>query len=90
MTKNGPIYVIQTNQWLCPWQPAQLVVKREIFETKVILTVWLNYEGVLYFQLVPEGKAMNSELYWEQLGRMYTVLKEKYPALVNKNCVLLE
>jgi len=33
---------------------------------------------------------MNSELYCEQLGRMYTVLKEKYPALVNRNRVLFQ
>jgi len=33
---------------------------------------------------------MNSELYCEQLGRMYIVLKEKYPALVNRNRVLFQ
>jgi len=33
---------------------------------------------------------MNSELYSEQLGRMYTVSKEKYPAFVNRNRVLFQ
>ena len=30
---------------------------------------------------MPEGSAMNSELYCEQLGQMYTVLREKYPSV---------
>ena len=57
---------------------------------RVMFCVWWNYEGVLHFELVPEGRAMNSELYCEQLGRIYTVLKEKYAALVNRNHVLFQ
>jgi [histone H3]-lysine36 N-dimethyltransferase SETMAR len=80
----------KSNQWLSRGQPAEPVVKRKSFETKVMLCVWWNYEGVLHFELVPEGRAMNSELYCEQLDRMYTVLKEKYPALVNRKHVLFQ
>ena len=80
----------KSNQWLSPGKPTQLVVKRKGFETKVMLCVWWNYEGVFHFKLVPEGRAMNYELSCKQLGRMYTVLKEKYPALVNRNRVLFQ
>jgi len=55
-----------------------------------MLCVWCNYEGVLHFELVPESRTMNFELYCEQLGRMYTVLKEKYIALINRNHVLFQ
>jgi len=64
--------------------------KAQKFETKVMLCVWRNYEGVLHSELVPEGRTMNSELYCEQLDRMYTVLQEKYPELVNRNRVLFQ
>ena len=32
----------------------------------------------------------NSEVYCEQVDRIYIVLKERYPALVNRNRVLLK
>jgi len=33
---------------------------------------------------------MNSDVCYEQLDCMFTILKRKYPALVNKNNVLLQ
>jgi hypothetical protein len=63
------------------------VVKREHFEKKVLLCVWLNYEGLIYYELVPDGRTINAEVYSQQLEKMYTVLLEKYPALVNKKRV---
>jgi hypothetical protein len=32
------------------------VAKRERFETKVLLCVWWNYEGPIYYKLVPDGR----------------------------------
>lgn len=31
------------------------------------------------FELVPDGQAMSSNLYNEQVGRVYTVLNGEYP-----------
>ena len=56
------------NQWLSLGQLAQPVVKCKSLETEVILCVWWNYEGVFYSGLVSEGRAINFELYCEQLG----------------------
>jgi histone-lysine N-methyltransferase SETMAR len=33
---------------------------------------------------------MNAEVSSQQLEKMYTILLEKYPALVNRNCALLQ
>jgi hypothetical protein len=33
---------------------------------------------------------INVEVYFQQLEKMYMVLLEKYPALVNQKCVLLQ
>ena len=56
MTKNRAIYVIQTNQ--ISGKPAQPVVKRKSLETKVMICVWWDNEGVLHFELAPEGWKM--------------------------------
>jgi histone-lysine N-methyltransferase SETMAR len=66
------------------------VAKRARFEKKVLLCVWCNYEGLIYHELVPDGRTVNAEVYSQQLEKMYTVLFEKYPALVNRKSMLLQ
>jgi histone-lysine N-methyltransferase SETMAR len=65
-----------------------LVAKREHFKKKV-LCVWWNYEGLIYYELVPDCHTINAEVYSQQLEKMCTVLLEKYLALVNRKYVLL-
>jgi histone-lysine N-methyltransferase SETMAR len=43
-----------------------------------------------YYELVPDGRTINADMYSQQLDKMYTVLLEKYPALVNRKRVLLQ
>jgi histone-lysine N-methyltransferase SETMAR len=69
------------------------VTKRESFEkkkTKFLLCVWWTYEGLIYYELVPDGRTINAEVYSQQLKKMYTVLLEKYPPLVNRKRLLLQ
>jgi histone-lysine N-methyltransferase SETMAR len=77
-------------KWLDKGQLPVPVAKREGFEEKVLLCVWWNYEGLIYYELVPDGRTINAEVYSQQLEKMYTVLLEKYPALVNRKRVLLQ
>jgi histone-lysine N-methyltransferase SETMAR len=77
------------NQWLDKGQLPVPVAKRERFEKRV-LCVWWNYEGLIYYKFVPEGRTNNAEVYSQQLEKMYTVLLEKYPELVNRKRVLLQ
>jgi hypothetical protein len=39
---------------------------------------------------VPDGRTINAEVYSQQLEKMYKVLLENYPALVNRKRVLLQ
>jgi histone-lysine N-methyltransferase SETMAR len=39
---------------------------------------------------VPDGRTINTEIYSQQLEKMYMVLLEKHPALVNQKRVLLQ
>jgi histone-lysine N-methyltransferase SETMAR len=66
------------------------VAKRESFEKKVLLCVWWNYEGLIYYELVPEGCTINVEVYFQQLEKMYMVLVKKYPAPGNLKRMLLQ
>lgn len=77
-------------QWQHPGQPPKPVVKRGRFEQKVMLCVWWNFEGVVHFEFVPHGRAVDADLYSQQLERVYDVLKARYPALVNRQRALLQ
>ena len=44
----------------------------------------------MHFKLVPDGKSLNSQLYTQQLSRIYQVLQQRYPALINRNQALLQ
>jgi histone-lysine N-methyltransferase SETMAR len=71
-------------QWLHKGQLPVSVAKRERFEKKVLLCVWWNYKGVIYYELVPDGHTINAEVYSQQLEKMNTVLPKKDSVLVNR------
>jgi histone-lysine N-methyltransferase SETMAR len=70
-------------QWLDKGQLPVLVAKRERFKKKVLLCISWNYEGLIYYELVPDSCMINAEVYSQQLEKMYMVLLGNYPALVN-------
>ena len=49
---------------------------------KVMLCMWWNWHGVLYYELLPENQ-MNSNKYCSQLDQLKAALHEKYPELVD-------
>jgi hypothetical protein len=75
-------------QWFDKEQLPVPVENRKRFE-KNILCVWWNYI-LIYYELVPDGRTINAEVYSQQLEKMCTVLLERYPALVNRKRVLLQ
>ena len=77
------------NQWLDQSQPAIPVVRRGRFDKKIMLCVWWNFQGIIHFELIQNGLAITSEVYSQQLDRMYVALYQKYPALINRKRALL-
>ena len=51
---------------------------------------WWNVDGIVHFELVPDGRAVNGKLYSEQLERVYNILKQRYPTLIRRKDVLLQ
>ena len=78
------------NQWLDIGQVAQPVPRSERFSKKTLLCVWWNFEGVIHFELLPNGVTVDADLYCAQLDRMFAKLQQKYPSLVNRKRVLLQ
>jgi histone-lysine N-methyltransferase SETMAR len=80
----------RSKRWVPKGQTPPSVPRQNRFGKKVMLCVWWNFQGVLHFELVPNGRAINAELYCQQLDRVYDKLKEKYPALINRKRALFQ
>ena len=55
-----------------------------------VLFLVQNFEGVIHFELVPNGRVIDKDLYCAQLDCMYAARTEKYPAFVNRKPVLFQ
>ncbi len=79
----------RSKRWVPRDQNPPPVARKDRFRKKVMLCVWWNFDGVGHFELVPDGRAVNAELYSEQLERVYNVLKQRYPTLIRRKRALL-
>ena len=77
-------------QLLRPGTEVQSVVQRGRFEVKTMLCVWWNFKGSVYWELVPQGRTVDRTLYAEQLQRVYDIVRRRYPALINRERLLLQ
>jgi histone-lysine N-methyltransferase SETMAR len=77
-------------QWVFPGERSEPVAKRERFEHKVMLCVWWNYQGIIHYELIPDGRSVNSDIYSNQLRRVYEILWARYPEFVDKRQLLLQ
>ncbi|GFU04942.1 mariner Mos1 transposase [Trichonephila clavipes] len=69
--------------WSRPGEPTQTTSKADIHQKKVLLSVWWDYKGIVYFELLPLNRTINSHVYIEQLKKLDNAVEEKRPELTN-------
>ena len=69
-----------------PREPAQTTSKADIHQKKVLLSVWWDYKGIVYFELLPPNRTINSVVYIKQLMKLNNAVEEKQPEL--KKCCI--
>ena len=52
-----------SKQWLDPCQLAKVIVKKNWFSPKIMLFVWWNFECVIHWEYVPNGRAVDADIY---------------------------
>ena len=72
--------------WSKKDQPAQTTSKSDIHHK--MFSVWWDFKGIVYFELLPDNTTINSEVYCNQLDKLSDALKEKRPELVNRKGVV--
>ena len=78
-------------QWLDPGQASVQTPKRNIHGKKVMLCVWWDIKGILYFELLQPKQTVNAQLYSQQLTRLDEKIREKRtgPGHGNRKVILL-
>lgn len=70
--------------WVDPGQPSVSAPKRDIHGSKVMLCIWWDSKGVVYYELLKPNETIDGNRYRRQLHHMNQALIEKRPIIANK------
>ena len=69
-------------------EPPPTTPKAGLHPKKVMLCIWWDWKGVLYYELLLENQTINSNKYCSHLDQLKAALDEKRPELVNTKCII--
>ena len=73
------------------WRPKgnlpQTVAKAGLHPKKVMLCIWWDFNGVIFYELLPENETINTDKYCEQLDNLKAAIAQKRPELANRRGV---
>ena len=76
--------------WVSPGEPSTSTPKRNIHCHKVMLCIWWDMQGPVYYELLNPGETVNAERYRSQLEHLNDNLMQKRPAIAsNRRKVIL-
>lgn len=65
----------------------QTTAKAGLHPKKMMLCIWWDIKGVVYYELLPENQTINAAKYCEQLDRLREAVAKKRPELANRRGV---
>jgi len=65
--------------WGLPGEPGPSTAKKNIHASKVMLCIWWDQKGVIYYELLKPSETITGDRYRLQLMRFNRALKEKRP-----------
>ena len=81
-------HVKRKRSWSKRGEAAQTVATPGLTASKVLLCVWWDWQGIIHYELLPYGQALNSDLYCHQLDRLDAALMQKRPSLINRGRIV--
>lgn len=80
--------IVRKRSWSKRGEAAQTVAKPGLTAKKVLLCIWWDWKGIIYYELLPYGQTLNSDLYCQQLDRLKLAIDQKRPELANRRGVV--
>lgn len=74
--------------WVNQNESGPRVPKRSLTKNKVMLSVWWDSKGIIWWELLKSGETVDSQVYIDQLYTVQEELKILRPALVNRQGVI--
>ena len=80
---------VEWKRWWGKWnEPPPATPKAGLHPKKVMLCIWWDWKGVLYYELLLENQTINSNKYCSQLDQLKAALDDNRPELVNRKCII--
>ncbi|GFT20691.1 mariner Mos1 transposase [Trichonephila clavipes] len=64
------------------------VPKPSIHQRKVLLCLWWERKGPVYYELLKQGETINVDLYCNQLDKLNAAIKQKRPVLASRKGIV--
>jgi len=80
--------VNRKRSWSRRDEAPQRQAKAEIHQKKVMLSMWWNWKGPVFYELLSKNKRINSDIYCEQLQKLSDAIAQKHPDLINRKSVV--
>ncbi|GFW58327.1 mariner Mos1 transposase [Trichonephila clavipes] len=80
--------IVRKRLWSKCGEVAQTVAKPGLTARKVVLCIWWDWKGIIYYELLPYGQTLNSDLYCQQLDHLKLAIDQKRPELTKRRWVV--
>ncbi|GFX22082.1 histone-lysine N-methyltransferase SETMAR [Trichonephila clavipes] len=79
--------IVRKRSWSKGGEAAQTVGKPGLTARKVLLCIWWDWKEIIYYELLPYGQTLNSDLYCQQLDHMKLAIEQKWLEFTNRRGV---
>ncbi|GFX11183.1 histone-lysine N-methyltransferase SETMAR [Trichonephila clavipes] len=80
--------ILCEKSWSKRSEAVQTVAKPGLTARKVLLCIWWYWKGIMYYELLPYGQMLNSDLYCQPLDNLKQAIDQKRPELANRRGVV--
>lgn len=80
--------VNRKRSWCKKDESAQMTAKPGIHQKKVMLSVWWDYQGIIYFEILRRNETINSDVYIQHLSNLNNEIQKMRPGLANRKGVV--
>ena len=80
--------VKRKRSWSKSGEVTQTTAKPGLTASKVLLSVWWDWKGIVYYEILQPGKTVDSVLYCQQLTRLQEAIQKMRPELLNRKGVV--
>ena len=82
--KSGYRTIMWNRSWDKQNEQPPTTPKAGLHPKKVMLCIWWDWKGVLYYELLPKNQRIHSNKYCSQLDQLKVAVDERHSELVNR------